>query len=207
MPNWCENDLIIMGGKNALKDFMNEVGNDGSCFDFDKIIPMPKELKIQSGGLTNKGLAVFLAEKDKDYKEIDKLNSYEWAKDKTREELIAEFKEDKIAMKLGEQAYKNLKKHECADWYEWSIKYWGTKWNSSDAEIIKRTSKSVHIRFMTAWSPPLPVITIASEKYPYLKFSIRYYEMGCGFEGHLIIKAGKTIQHKTNDNYKGNRGG
>jgi hypothetical protein len=42
-------------------------------------------------------------------------------------------------------------------WYSWSLQNWGTKWNSikCDAEI---QYDKVYLRFLTAWSPPEPII-------------------------------------------------
>ena len=42
MPNWCENRVDISGEPEDVKKFMELVGEK---FNFQKIIPMPKELK------------------------------------------------------------------------------------------------------------------------------------------------------------------
>ena len=42
MPNWCKNRVDISGEPEDVKKFMELVGKQ---FDFQKIIPMPKELE------------------------------------------------------------------------------------------------------------------------------------------------------------------
>ena len=43
------------------------------------------------------------------------------------------------------------------DWYEWNLKYWGTKWEAYDC--YSKIGKSyITFVFSTAWSIPYPVI-------------------------------------------------
>ena len=54
MPNWCENELEIYGNKKTIKKIKQEVFTEAedigadqeeySYLDFDKVIPMPREL-------------------------------------------------------------------------------------------------------------------------------------------------------------------
>jgi hypothetical protein len=52
----------------------------------------------------------------------------------------------------------------CKDWYSWSCKFWGTKWNSYDSCPVDPDDTS--ITFNTAWSAPHPVIEKLAEMYP-----------------------------------------
>jgi hypothetical protein len=92
--------------------------------------------------------------------------------------------------------------------YEWCVKNWGTKWNVGKdiqiAEQIKPTE--LKASFDTAWSPPLNVFLILSEKFPDCKIKIKYYEAGMGFKGIFICKSGEIISDSVSD-YKGSRGG
>jgi len=49
MPNWCENDLVVKGKKEHLDTFRVAVavleGENKTDLSFDKILPMPEELK------------------------------------------------------------------------------------------------------------------------------------------------------------------
>lgn len=49
MPNWCENDLFIVGKKAEIETLLWDYckSNSGGirCLDFDKVIPYPQEFK------------------------------------------------------------------------------------------------------------------------------------------------------------------
>jgi len=40
------------------------------------------------------------------------------------------------------------------DWYEWSLKNWGTKWEVN-IERIKEDENGIEISFESAWTPPI----------------------------------------------------
>jgi len=52
MPNWCENRVDISGEPEDVKKFMELVGKK---FDFQKIIPMPEELKGTTSPVRTEG--------------------------------------------------------------------------------------------------------------------------------------------------------
>lgn len=47
MPNWCENDLKIVGKKEEIQRFLDHVKTDRSRFDFETIIPYPDKFRRQ----------------------------------------------------------------------------------------------------------------------------------------------------------------
>ena len=51
------------------------------------------------------------------------------------------------------------------DWYLWRVNNWGTKWNSSCAEITYEDEETLEYQFDTAWSPPEPIILQLREKF------------------------------------------
>src|SRR5690349_15637193 len=59
--------------------------------------------------------------------------------------------------------------------YEWCKKNWGTKWGVYDARL-HRDGTTAQFYFRSAWTPPLPVIRKAAEKFPGLTFELNYYE-------------------------------
>lgn len=61
-------------------------------------------------------------------------------------------------------------------WYNWNIKYWGTKWDACDAKIIDRDELYVVYTFNTAWSQPSPVIEALSLQYPDCRLILEYQE-------------------------------
>lgn len=82
----------------------------------------------------------------------------------------------------------NLKYFGYKDWYDFSVRKWGTKWDIgrdsavSDTLLIKDIkNKTVTFSFDSAWSPPIG----AYEKLAEMGFGITayYYEGGCCFCG------------------------
>ena len=94
--------------------------------------------------------------------------------------------------------------------YEWCVSNWGTKWGIYDANLVasKLEGKKGKLQYVcqSAWSPPLPVILAMSDKFPTLKFSLKYYECGAQFKGTYIAKANQTVKNEQS-HYSGNRGG
>lgn len=71
------------------------------------------------------------------------------------------------------------------DWYEWHIKYWGTKWDACDTSISwNRDKTEICILFDTAWSPSVPVIDKLRELEPELKIKHYFYEPGMCIAGY-----------------------
>ena len=76
--------------------------------------------------------------------------------------------------------------------YEWCIANWGTKWGFQDVEVIHENEGSVTYFFLTAWSPPLPLIRKAGELFPNLDFHLEYNESDGGIFGKLDILKGEV---------------
>lgn len=94
--------------------------------------------------------------------------------------------------------------------YEWCLDNWGTKWGIYNAKLTKEKfsgSKSqVNYTFESAWSPATLIIKAMAEKYPSLRFKLKYYEMGAGFKGTYEIKGDNVLVHDATK-YSGSRGG
>lgn len=103
-------------------------------------------------------------------------------------------------------AEENLKLYGAKDWYEWSNKNWGTKWNASDPAIIyDHTSpmmpgnRTVRITFETAWAPPMPVYKVLAKQFPNTNIYVTYNEPGVGFSGWAMYKGGELIKEEQYD--------
>lgn len=71
MPNWCENELEILVNENSkttISDIKNKILDSKDKLDFEKIIPMPKD--IYRGELG-----------EKERKKYGKKNWYDWSID------------------------------------------------------------------------------------------------------------------------------
>ena len=53
MPNWCYNRVEICGEPEEMDEFRELVKSKKSAFDFNEIIPMPKELEDSVSGSEN----------------------------------------------------------------------------------------------------------------------------------------------------------
>jgi hypothetical protein len=106
--------------RRLVEKYLSEVNvasdKSSACeiLDFNKIVPMPKELDVA-------------------LKSIDPL---------TEEGQVLQKKYDDNLANFGFQS-----------WYDWSLKNWGTKWNSYS--VVFHANQ---IRMNTAWHPPGPVI-------------------------------------------------
>ena len=63
MPNWVCNRLRVSGpnANKILKGLLTKSDAEGIRFDFNKILPMPEDLKIISGSTTDKCFEVYLS--------------------------------------------------------------------------------------------------------------------------------------------------
>ena len=77
----------------------------------------------------------------------------------------------------------NIKYFGSANWYDYCLKHWSTKWDVGGEEAcIERAGDTLFLNFDSAWSPP----TAAYAKLEALGFAVEafYYEPGCDFCGH-----------------------
>lgn len=58
-------------------------------------------------------------------------------------------------------------KHGAADWYEWAVENWGTKWGAYGLKVSKLGGdlSPVLIEFQAAWCPPSPRVMRAIDDY------------------------------------------
>ena len=181
MPNHVKNKLTFEGKKKDIEALLDFIKNDeGGLIDFNKIIPMPPELNIESSSEADKGLRVYkdylLARKSTNVTEIfDYPDKHE---DSVIQHLrkIKKFKKDnKETWDLGVKAYNNLKKYGHTDWYSWCSKEWGTKWNAYSI-----ASGFAFIEFETAWSPPTPVINKLARMFPFIRITHEWADEDLG---------------------------
>lgn len=149
MPNNVKNKIRFKGKKEEIEEIIESFGTkakDGFIFpDFQKIIPRPKALSIESGSIGDLG-----------YEMLTDL-----AVDPVRfTRLSLDLR--KKAFTLGLKYLSNMKKYGHKTWYRWSLLNWGTKWNSYDH---KKQSNNAYI-FYTAWSPVPNLIKLISKKFP-----------------------------------------
>jgi len=127
MPNWVRNKVSFEGPSDkieAMLDSIKSVSGNGNVnyIDFEKIIPMPESLKIDSGSLTDTGISL-VKYLNGDDTNLKKMLSYPWvinAGIKTVEELFEEFKKRdnyNSTIEQGKRAIFNLENYGHNDWY------------------------------------------------------------------------------------------
>ena len=86
--------------------------------------------------------------------------------------------------KLEEQTKANIEKYGYANWYDFNVANWGTKWeiggdgNTADREDDGLSFSAV---FDSAWSPPIAICEALVEQG--FEVTLYYYEPGMGFCG------------------------
>ena len=167
MPNYVRNKLEITGEQAEIMKFLEFVKNENMVLDFNKLIPMPKSLEIESGSRTENSLAAYkfqafgeISERLKKAKDRD-----EEAINLNIEQYVAYLiKKGYVDLSDGRKAYENIINYGYKDWYEWAIHNWGTKWNACESAIVENNV----LVFDTAWSAPLPIVEKMAELFPML---------------------------------------
>jgi hypothetical protein len=168
------------------------VKNEENPFDFNKVIPMPESLNVNSGPVTDTSLAAYDIINSKglswdwDIRKKNPIGEYH-AFHKTRTGstvTLEEYIKMEIAigsadLKLGEKLCKNVELYGCPTWYEWCCRNWGTKWNAAEptSELNGNTLKIV---FDTAWSHPRPVIKKLASLFPDLRIDHNWADEDIG---------------------------
>ena len=216
MPNWVKNIVRIEGHRDDVAkaiNLMRDKNIDG-YIDFNNIIPMPKRLKLTSGGYDRCYVALYIKTLD----DVDKTSLMVKLNDRSvsfyrnylrkySESFTMDISEEKLkSMKCSlERDYKdllpismedvgkayidNILEYGADTWYDWCCNNWGTKWNACDAEI-----GDDYLEFETAWSAPFPVISKLSHRFPELTFRHEYADEDLGSNcGIHIYKDGVEV--------------
>jgi len=91
---------------------------------------------------------------------------------------------------LEEAGKKNLATYGYANWYDYCVDEWGTKWDARDA-TYDLDDNQVTIYFDTAWSPPIGIYH-ALENMGF-KVEATYVEQGMGYFGYY--RDGKDAEY------------
>ena len=181
MPNHVRNMLTFNGDPERIREMLTQIQDDEEGFgsiDFNKLIPMPQELGIESGSRTNEGLKFYndfleIYTLGQNPKEMDLLHIPE-----EREEAFLKRRTDidRQTWDLGKQAFQNRLRFGAATWYAWCTNNWGTKWNAYDVFYNDGT-----LGFDTAWSAPHPVIEKLAEMFPDVQITHEWADedIGC----------------------------
>jgi len=85
-------------------------------------------------------------------------------------------------IKLEEDTKLNLETHGYANWYDYCVNEWGTKWDVGGSDMLTEDGpNALRMNFDSAWAPPIA----AMEKFQDLGFKVKliYWESGMCFCG------------------------
>ncbi len=209
MPNYCDGTVTFYASDERIQDVLNTIKTDDNPFDFNKIIPMPKELDVTISVSDDLAYVAFICDGERrSIEEFHTLASSSKEKavaynqlssgfhfsenymEKYHNRYLETWDVEKIPVMLdeGNKLVSNLLKYGAPTWYEWNCKNWGTKWNSIDAYM-----NGDSICFYTAWSPCSPVIKALSEMFPDVRIEYYYDEAGMCFCGREVYYGGSIL--------------
>lgn len=180
MPNHISNRLLVSGSAERVKEIISflirkndQIGEE--FFDFNRIVPMPKGIDIESSSEGDLGMGELLYRGAKSYQYAPLHEAWEKAMATAPEKRKAD------ALALGKQYLLNIANHGAKCWYEWSLRNWGTKWNAYDlAYGVSLDGKEVIFNFNTAWSGVPELMSKLVEKFPDLYFEYEYADEDWG---------------------------
>lgn len=158
MPNYVANILTLAGSEERIAKVVEFVKGEDSPFDFSKIVPQPETYKKYDTTNHPDGRGLEVGQPVNPFKKDSPI---------VTKELLEEYKQA-----TAEQA----RKYGVVGWYDWNVRYWGTKWDAMDV-----TYEGGAFFFDTAWSAPLPVIRRLAEMFPDILFVLTYADEDYGY--------------------------
>jgi hypothetical protein len=92
---------------------------------------------------------------------------------------------DTAQKELERQQQENIELHGYANWYDFCVGEWGTKWDvGGDGQVPEVNGNTFSASFQSAWGPPIQ----AFEKLEEMGFTVSayYYEPGMAFCGMFV---------------------
>lgn len=170
MPNHVINRLTVTGSKENVEKLLETIRNTDRLIDFNKIHPMPEELKTVTSPVKIVSEDEFANEMIEREARLKK-NPDDWF---CQTHSITKKMYDDYIERFG-----------CTDWYEWACTNWGTKWNAyeqtkGEPKTSENGDVSEVIFFQTAWSTPYPVIRKLSEMFPLVDIEVKFADEDAG---------------------------
>lgn len=214
MPNWVQNEVIFDNASDEkvaalIRDLKFSTDSCEQEFDFNKLIPMPASLNIESGSHQDKAIAYYVTERltipveqTNLAKLISNFFNNNWAYEvvsrlkNDRKNDPADVDWDKL-YEDGKQYMYNREHYGYYTWYDWCCNEWGTKWNSCEPQWCLEEGI---LYFQTAWSAPIPIMEAIAKKYPDLTFTHRWADEDIGNNcGQMTYENGESIDFLIED--------
>jgi hypothetical protein len=187
MPNHTANNFTITGPIADIKRFI-DIAKDGDTeLSFNKLVPMPDELR----GISSPVRIMTQAE-------IDEVWAT-WNKQKADGTLSEYQKGGPFGLGITKETSDSYKvKYGVDNWYDWAIANYGSKWGVYDEGEWNITEDgditSAGINYQTAWSPVTKAWETISKNYPSLEFFHEFADEGGGFVGNQLIQNGDIVE-------------
>lgn len=200
MPNHVKN-IVKMEGITKLPLFETEYDEyekrDVVCFDFNKIIPMPESLNVESGSMETVAIEAVNRKLSQRRYDFQQAYSRPQMSDEDYQQRLKNYgKTEEELLELGLQYIANKVRYGATSWYDWCCDNWGTKWNAYSNEQEDEDT----IIFETAWSNPEPVMLKLSEMYP--EATIEHWwadeDMGSN-DGYRVYRGGEIVEGDYHD--------
>ena len=148
MPNWTTNTLHLSGTPEQMAPVLAAVtwpdeANPTGDFSFDKVLPMPQELRDSRSPLKV------------DPHQEEPVRTEMRPAGVVRSQPVAQT----VSISLAEEK-RRLDLYGATEWYGWSLLNWGAKWNTHRATIhsvVRGQQDAVHeliLTFDIAWDVP-----------------------------------------------------
>lgn len=200
MPNHVKN-IVKMEGITKLPLFKTEYDEyekrDVVCFDFNKIIPMPESLNVESGSMETVAIEAVNRKLSQRRYDFQQAYSRPQMSDEDYQQRLKNYgKTEEELLELGLQYIANKVRYGATSWYDWCCDNWGTKWNAYSNEQEDEDT----IIFETAWSNPEPIMLKLSEIYP--EATIEHWwadeDMGSN-DGYRVYRGGEIVEGDYHD--------
>lgn len=190
-----------MGDTEDVEKLLKRVKSDNGpigSIDFNKILPVPEALKIESTPSMLNGLRSYknflnlccVGSGDEPFHIEDITDEQEKAYLTIRRDL------DENTWKIGKQAFDNVNEYGYPSAYEWCIANWGTDRPAIDCELEGKHT----LKFTTAETNAYPVIKALSRKFPYVYFSYAWASEEIGVRvGEAEFENGDTLYENMPD--------
>ncbi len=200
MPNYATNVIELSGDPDRIREMLEKIKVDEfgpGTVDFNKIIPMPESLHIESGSRTTSGVIAyktFVSEylfqrrmKSTDLKDIPESAEAAYLR------RHPEIKKDE--WQLGKTAARNEQEYGAQTWYEWCSTHWNTKWPACGYEKGVDYSQNDSLTFDTAWDAPHPIIAKLAEMFPEIGITHSWADEDIGSNcGRYVYQDGKRVE-------------
>ena len=172
MANCYRNRLTLRGERETIEKVFESICTksafeDGSdrVFDFDKVIPTPKDLEIKV--ITDAEMVVLLYMRQARFTMIVGPNDPKLNMALERYKRWDDAKKEEVE-KLANQYLTNIAQYGYPNWYSFHIGRWGTKWNAYGSNERKGDS----LYYETANGYPKPVVEELSKMWPDVEFEL-----------------------------------